>query len=61
MSKKINEKQIDLLVERLINRVEKSNTMFLKNIGSQIKKIQGLTPTKAQQLIQMLKYGGKYE
>ena len=61
MAKHINEKQIDMLVERLLNRVEKANAYFLKNIGSYIKKIKKLSPSKAQQLIQILKYGGDYE
>ena len=57
----INEKQIDLLVERLIRRVEEANTYFLKKMGASISKIKELTPTQAQQLVQILKYGGNYE
>ena len=51
----------DLLVERLIRRAEKANTYFLMKIGSSIKKIRELTPSQAQQLVQILKYGGNYE
>lgn len=61
MAKHISEEQIDLLVERLLNRVDKANVYFLKSIGSYIKKIKNLSPSKAQQLIQILKYGGDYE
>lgn len=61
MAKQIDEKQIDLLVERLINRVNKANEVFLKNIGEHIKKLKNISPSKAQQLIQILKYGGNYE
>ncbi len=57
----INEEQIELLVERLINRIEEANTYFLTKMGSSIKKIRELTPTQAQQLVQILKYGGNYE
>ena len=57
----INERQIDLLVERLIRRVEEANTYFLKKMGASISKIKDLTPTQAQQLVQILKYGGNYE
>lgn len=57
----LSEKQIDLLVERLIDRIEKANTYFLKSIGSSVKQIKKLTSTQAQQLIQILKYGGNYE
>ena len=61
MAKHITEEQVDMLVERLLNRVDKANTYFLKNIGSNIKKIKELSPSKAQQLIQILKYGGDYD
>ena len=61
MTKQITEEQIDLLVERLLNRVEKTNTHFLKSIGSSIKAIRELTPTQAHQLVQILKYGGNYD
>lgn len=61
MAKMISEEQIDLLVERLVNRIEQANTYFLMKIGSSVKEIRELTPTQAQQLIQILKYGGNYE
>lgn len=57
----ISEEQIELLVERLINRIEEANTYFLMKMGSSIKKIKDLTPSQAQQLVQILKYGGNYE
>lgn len=56
-----NEEQIEKLVERLINRVEKANTIFLKNIGEAVKKIGKLTSSQAHQLMQILKYGTKYD
>lgn len=57
----ITNEQIDLLIERLINRVDKANTYFLMEIGEKIKKIGNLKPTEAQQLIQILKYNGDIE
>lgn len=57
----ISEKQIELIIERLIKRIEDENTYFLMKMGSSIKKIRNLTPTQAQQLVQILKYGGTYE
>lgn len=57
----ITERQVEQIIERLINRVEKTNAMFLKSIGYSLKELKNLTPSKAQQLIQILKYGGKYE
>lgn len=57
----MNEKTIELLVERLVNRINKANEFFLIKIGESIKKIRKLTPTQAQQLVQILKYGNNYQ
>lgn len=51
----------DLLVERLIRRIEQANTYFLMKMGASIKKIRSLTPSEAHQLVQILKYGGSYD
>lgn len=51
----------DLLVERLIRRIEQANTYFLMKMGAYIKKIRSLTPSEAHQLVQILKYGGSYD
>lgn len=56
----INEREIELLIERLVDRIEQANTIFLEGIGSYIKKIGSLSPTKAYELIQILKYGEDY-
>ena len=57
----MNEETIELLTERFLNRINKANEFFLIKIGESVKKIRGLTPTQAHQLIQILKYGGNYE
>ena len=57
----ITENQIEQIVEKLIDRVEYANAYFLQSIGSSIGKIKELKPTQAQKLVQILKYGGKYE
>lgn len=57
----MNEKTIELLVERLVNRINKANEFFLIKIGESIKQIRELTPTQAQQLVQILKYGNNYQ
>ena len=57
----INEKEIDKIIERLIKRIEDANEYFLMQIGSSLKKIRDLKPADAQKLIQILKYGGKYD
>ena len=57
----ISEEQIDLLVERLVRRIEQANEYFLKKIGASVGKIKELTPTQAQQLVNILKYGSNYD
>ena len=57
----IDERLIDKLVERLVDRIEEGNTYTLQKIGESIKKIGALSPSKAQQLGQILKYGGNFD
>jgi hypothetical protein len=57
----IDERIIDKLVERLVNRIEEGNTYVLMKIGESIKKVGGLTPTNAIKLQNILKYGGNYD
>jgi AraC-like DNA-binding protein len=57
----IDERLIDKLVERLVNRIEQGNSYVLEQIGKSIKEIGALTPTRAYQLEQILKYGGNFE
>lgn len=49
------------LAERLVNRIEETNTFILNKIGEAIKKISTLSPSQAYQVSQILKYGGSYE
>ena len=57
----LNEQVIEKLIERLVLRIEEGNTYILKKIGESIKQIGTLSPSKAQQLVQILKYGGDYD
>lgn len=57
----IDERIIDKLVERLVLRIEEGNSYTLQKIGESIKQIGALSPSKAQQLGQILKYGGNYD
>lgn len=57
----ITEEQVEQIVSKLIERIQEANTKYLKSIGSSIKAIRELTPAEAQKLIQILKYGGRYE
>lgn len=50
----------EALAERLVQRIEETNTLILKKIGEGIKYVGTLTPTQAYQLGQILKYGGSY-
>ena len=55
------ELQEEVLITRLIERIENGNTFILKKIGNAIKEIKKLTPTQAHQLEQMIKYGASYQ
>lgn len=57
----IDDKLIDIVIERLISRIEDTNTYILQEIGNSIKQIRDVTPSKRQQLIQILKYGENYQ
>lgn len=57
----LSEKVIEQLTERLVKIVEETNIEILKEIGKSVKKIGTLSPVKAQELVQILKYGGSYD
>lgn len=57
----INEKEIEKVIQRFVERTNKANITFLKAIAEKIKQIGELSPSKAQQLLQILKYGETYD
>ena len=57
----LSDEVIEKVTERLVNRIEQGNTYVLEQIGKSIKKIGTLTPSKAHELEQMLKFGGDYD
>lgn len=57
----LNEELIEKVTERLVTRIEEINTYTLEQIGKSIKRIGTLSPSKAQELGQILKYGGDYD
>ena len=57
----LDDRIINKLIDRLVDRIEQGNTYVLEKIGESIKKIGALTPTKARQLQQVLKFGGNYD
>ena len=56
-----NELQEEVIITRLIERIENGNTFILKEIGKAVKEIGKLSPTQAYQLQQMIKYGASYQ
>lgn len=57
----LNDEILNKVIERLTRRIEQGNTYVLEQIGKSIKKIGTLSPSKAQQLGQLIKYGGDYD
>ena len=56
----ISDRQTDILVERIINKINKANEYMLKQMGETIKKIGKLSPAEAQKLVNILKSGGDF-
>ena len=56
-----NELSDELVITRLIDRVESGNTFVLKQIGKTIKEIGQLKPSELYKLEQMIKYGARYD
>lgn len=57
----LSDEVIEKVVERLVRRIEIGNEYVLKKIGESVKKVGTLKPSKAQELVQILKYGGDYD
>lgn len=57
----LSDEAIEKVVERLVNRIEQTNLYVLKEIAQSINKLGTMNPTKARQLVQILKYGGDYD
>lgn len=57
----LSEELLELVTERVVNRIQDGNTAILKQIGKSIDEIGKLNSTEARQLVQMLKYGGDYD
>lgn len=57
----ISERDAEILVERLVRRIEQANTYFLMKMGASVRQIRELKPSEAQRLVQILKYGTSYD
>ena len=56
----LSDEVIELVQERLVNRIESANTYILKEIGNKLDEIGKLSYSDAHKLAQMMKYGGDY-
>jgi len=56
----LNDDVIDKLVDRIEQRINKANEYIIEQIGESINKLGALSPSKANQLVNILKYGGDY-
>ena len=57
----LDDKIINVLADRLVSRIEQGNEYILKQMGNTIRHIGTLSPSKANQLVNILKYGGNYD
>ena len=57
----LSDEVLDKAIDRVTRRIEKLNTNVLEQIGKSIAKVGKLTPSKAQQLGQLIKYGSDYD
>lgn len=57
----LSDEVLEKVIDRLIVRINKGNEYILKKMGESVKKIGTLTESQAQELAQVLKYGGDYE
>ena len=54
----LSEEVIEKVTERLVQRITKTNLFVLKKIARKIKEIGEIMPSNAQQIIQIMDYGG---
>ena len=57
----LDDKIINVLIDRIVKRIEQGNSYIMQQIGNTIKHIGTLSPSKANQLVNILKYGGNYD
>jgi hypothetical protein len=57
----LSDEVLEKVIARLTRKWEQGNTYVLEQIGKSIKEIGTLSPSKAQQLGQIIKYGGDYD
>lgn len=57
----LSDEVLEKVIARLTDRINKGNEYIINEIGKSIGQLRTVTPSKAHQLGQLLKYGGSYE
>ena len=57
----LSDEVLEKVIDRLTDRINKGNEYIINEIGKSIGQLRTVTPSKAHQLGQLLKYGGSYE
>ena len=57
----LSDEVLEKVIDRLTERINKGNEYIINEIGKSIGQLRTVTPSKAHQLGQLLKYGGSYE
>lgn len=57
----LNDEVLEKVIDRLTERINAGNEYIINEIGKSVGQLRTITPSKASQLAQILKYGGSYE
>lgn len=57
----LSDEVINKVIERITTRIEETNTNIIKKMAESVAKFRTLTPSQAQKLAQIMRYGGDYE
>lgn len=57
----LSDEVLEKVIDRLTERINQGNEYIISEIGKSIGQLRTVTPSKAHQLGQLLKYGGNYE
>lgn len=56
----LSQETIEKLADYIVQRVEETNTNILLEIAKTLKKVKDLTPSQAQKIVNIFRYGGDY-
>lgn len=57
----LSDEVIEKVIERLTRRIQKTNVYIIEQIGKSIKKVGTLSISQAQQIAQIMQYGGDFD